>query len=455
RAVFSHHLQELVRQAASGERCWALLLVDLDHFKDINDLHGHAAGDLVICQTANRLKERTGDQGHVARLGGDEFAIILNQAEFTNQAADFAHRLTVELSKPIVSEEGLVLHTGASIGIVVCPEHGNETAEILSRADTALYKAKQMGRNTYCVFERGMGEEDHRRRILEADLAVAVDEGQFELFFQPRMTAASGVIDSYEALIRWQHPKKGMIGPGSFIPVAEQSGKIVAIGAWVIEEACRIAKQNLGAARVSVNVSPLQFREKNLIDNIAAILEKTGLPSHQLEIEITENVLIDDDERALTALRALKKIGCRVALDDFGTGYSSLGYLSRFPFDCIKIDRSFVQAMHTTENAGAIVETIIRLGRATNMSIVAEGVEHVEELETLVKHGCDEIQGFLVGRPAPLASLQRTAPDSVLAAMGQMQATTDGLVAQLRRTLPAKPANKPLRAKRGRTKRVS
>jgi Amt family ammonium transporter len=455
RAVFSHHLQDLVQQAARGERCWALLLVDLDHFKDINDLHGHAAGDLVICQTADRLKSCTGDQGHVARLGGDEFAVILNQAEFTNQAADFAHRLTVELSKPIVSDEGLVLHTGASIGIVVCPEHGNETAEILSRADTALYKAKQMGRNTYCVFERGMGEEDHRRRVLEADLAVALDEEQFELYFQPRMTASSGEIDSYEALIRWQHPEKGMIGPGSFIPVAEQSGKIVAIGAWVIEEACRIAKQKLGQARVSVNVSPLQFREKNLIDNIATILERTGLPAQQLEIEITENVLIDDDERALTALRALKKIGCRVALDDFGTGYSSLGYLSRFPFDCIKIDRSFVQAMHTTENAGAIVETIIRLGRATNMSIVAEGVEHVEELETLVKHGCDEIQGYLVGRPAPLAGLQRAAPDNVLAAMGQMQATTDGLVAQLRSTLPAKPANKPLRAKRSRTKRAS
>lgn len=455
RAVFSRHLRDVVQKADQGECNWALLLIDLDHFKDINDLHGHAAGDLVICETANRLKACTGDCGTVARLGGDEFAIILNQADFTNQVADFAHRLTMELSKPIVSDDRRVLHTGASIGIIVCPEHGDEAAQILSRADTALYKAKQMGRNTYCVFERGMDEEDHRRRVLEADLTVALEEEQFELFFQPRMTASSGVIDSYEALIRWSHPTKGMIGPGDFIPIAEQSGKIIAIGAWVIQEACRIAKQHLGSARVSVNVSPLQFREKNLVKNIAKILEETGLPPHQLEIEITENVLIDDDERALTALRALKNIGCRVALDDFGTGYSSLGYLSRFPFDCIKIDRSFVQAIHTAENASAIVETIIRLGQATNMTIVAEGVEQVEELQLLVSQGCHEIQGFLVGRPAPIKNLQTVAPEIVLSALDTAPAATDALVAQLRSSLPRPTISKPMPVKKIRVKRAS
>lgn len=457
RAVFSHHLKEAVERAETTGAKWSLLVIDLDHFKDINDLHGHAAGDLVIRKTAERLKKRTGELGTVARLGGDEFAIILNQAEFTNQIADFAHRLTGDLSEPIVSDDGLKLFTGASIGIVICPDLGDQPEQILSRADTALYKAKQMGRNTYQLFERGMDEEDYQRRVLEADLASAIENNEFELFFQPRMTAANGVIDSYEALIRWQHPEKGMIGPGDFIPVAEQSGKIVAIGTWVIREACRIAKQSLGDARVSINVSPLQFREKSLVETVADILDETGLPAHQLEIEITENVLIDDDERALSILLALKKIGCRIALDDFGTGYSSLGYLSRFPFDCIKIDRSFVQAMLTTDNASAIVETIIGLGRATNMTIVAEGVECVEELQLLVDQGCDEIQGFLVGRPAPLNALQRHAPEVVLGALGTLSIVTDGLVSQLQSVRPSKQArthkHKPIR--RSRAKRAS
>lgn len=457
RAVFSRDLKEAVRHSESNPTSWALLLIDLDHFKDINDLHGHAAGDLVIRETAARLKARTGKLGTVARLGGDEFAIILDQADFANQIADFAHRLTLDLSQPITSDDGLKLFTGASVGIVICPDHGDEPEQILSRADTALYKAKQMGRNTYQLFERGMDEEDYRRRVLEADLASAIENQEFELFFQPRMTAANGLIDSYEALIRWQHPEKGMIGPGDFIPVAEQSGKIVAIGTWVIEEACRIAKHHLGDARVSVNVSPLQFREKSLVEKVAGILAETGLPAHQLEIEITENVLIDDDERALSVLRALKKIGCRIALDDFGTGYSSLGYLSRFPFDCIKIDRSFVQAMLTTDNASAIVETIIGLGRATNMTIVAEGVERVEELKLLVKQGCDEIQGFLVGRPASLNGLQREAPETVLGALGSMPVIADGLVSQLHHALPSKSAHnsRPKPVKRSRIKKAS
>ena len=455
RAVFSHHLQKLVQRDDTGEASWALMLIDLDHFKDINDLHGHAAGDHVICETANRLTARTEGLGMVARLGGDEFAIILNRADFANQVADFAHRITLDLSKPIASEDGPMLFTGASVGVVICPDHGDDPAQILSRADTALYKAKQLGRNTYCVFEPGMDEDDRRRRVMEADMATALDEGQFELFFQPRMTASNGLIESYEALIRWQHPRKGTIGPGEFIPVAEQSGKIVPIGTWVIREACRVARDHLGSRRVSINLSPLQFREKTLVKTIASILDDTGLPAQQLEIEITENVLIEDDERALAALRALKKIGCRIALDDFGTGYSSLGYLSRFPFDSIKIDRSFVQAMHTAENAEAIVETIIRLGEATRMTIVAEGVEHVEELQLLVSQGCDEIQGYLVGRPAPLDGLQRAAPENVLAALSTLPSVTDGLVAQLRQSLPAKAKPSPKPVKRARTKRAS
>jgi ammonium transporter, Amt family len=414
RAVFSQKLDDMVQQSEKDGRSFALLLIDLDHFKDINDLHGHAAGDAVIRETATRMIECAGSFGTVARLGGDEFGLLLHNLEFSNQAADFAHRLTIRLSKPVTGEDGTLLHTGASIGIVICPESGTEVAQLLSRADTALYKAKKMGRNTYCLFERGMDEEDYRRRVLEADLSVALSEEQFELYFQPRMTTDSGNIESFEALIRWIHPQKGMIGPAEFIPVAEQSGKIIGIGNWVIRQACLIAKRTLGSARVSINVSPLQFRDKELVNTIAVVLKETDLPPQQLEIEITESVLIDDDERALATLRALKKMGCRIALDDFGTGYSSLSYLSRFPFDCIKIDRSFVQGISQTEHAGAIVQTIIRLGQATNMTIVAEGVEQVDELQMLVEMGCDEIQGFLIGRPASIINLQLKTPDSVL-----------------------------------------
>lgn len=435
RAVFSRNLEHAVQCAETNNNSWALLLIDLDHFKDVNDLHGHAAGDHVIRETAQRLKNQMRGIGSVARLGGDEFAIILDRVDFNNQIVDFAHRLTIELSRPITNANGPMLFTGASVGLVISPQTGLEPAHILSQADTALYRAKGLGRNTYCVFEPGMDEENSCRRLLEADLATAIEEEQFELYFQPRLGAASAVINSYEALIRWNHPDKGVVRPDKFISVAEDTGKIIPIGTWVIREACRIATQQLVGKRVSVNVCPLQFREKNLVETIGSILEETGLAPQLLEIEITENVLMEDDERALSALRALKKLGCQIALDDFGTGYSSLSYLSRFPFDCIKIDRSFINEMHQSENAGAIVETIIRLGQATGMTIVAEGVEEVDQLKSLIKKGCDEIQGYLVGRPVPVSELQHLAPDIVLTALGDVTNMTNGLVEDLRKTL--------------------
>ncbi|MEO0385591.1 MAG: ammonium transporter [Pseudomonadota bacterium] len=432
RAVFSHHLDTLLDEDTGTPANCAVMLLDLDHFKDINDLHGHAAGDLVIKETGKRLKALTGDAGSVGRLGGDEFAIILSNTHFINQVTDFAHRVTLELAKPIIGSNGLALHTAASIGIVYGPSCEQESGQVLSRADAALYRAKEHGRNTYCVYEVGMDEEDRRRRAIDAELTVAMLENQFEIYFQPRMATAGGMIDSYEALIRWNHPEKGLIGPGEFIPIAEQSGKIVPLGAWVMREACRLAKERLGHARVSVNVSPLQFRENNFVKDMAKVLTETGLAAERLEIEVTESLLIDDDERALAALRAIKKLGCRVALDDFGTGYSSLSYLSRFSFDCLKIDRSFVQQMHTSTSARSIVDTIIRLGRATGMSIVAEGVETIEELKDLAELGCDEIQGYLVGRPQPISDLQNEVPDCVLNALSSIEGLMDERLTQLR-----------------------
>ncbi len=432
RALFSDRLEQLFSAGAPGHQALAVMLLDLDHFKDINDLHGHAAGDLVIQETGKRLKGLIGDGGIVARLGGDEFAVILSQAHFVNQATDFAHRVTVELGKPIVDTDGMVLQTAASIGLVCFPDFGQDTGQILSRADAALYRAKEMGRNTYCVYEPGMDEEDRRKRAVDAELGDALLNDQFVVYFQPRLTTATGKIDSYEALLRWNHPEKGIVSPGEFISVAERSGKIAPIGAWVMREACRLAKEQLGTARVSVNVSTLQFREKNFVQDIAKVLDDTGLPPEQLEIEVTESLLIDDDERALAALRAIKKIGCHIALDDFGTGYSSLGYLSRFPFDCIKIDQSFVRDMRASKNASAIIDTIIRLGRATDMRIVAEGVERVEELGDLAELGCDEMQGYLIGRPVPISELRRAAPADVLAALSSIDEISDANLAQLR-----------------------
>lgn len=406
RTVFSERLSAVLAEARRRGGSAAVLMIDLDRFKEINDVHGHLAGDRVIRVTADRLKAMVPDTDTVSRLGGDEFAVIQHQIAFANQAADLAHRIVHALSQPIDCGNGLMLRSGASIGIAVSPLHGDDAEMIVSRADTALYKAKSLGRNTYCLFEDGMDAVLRKRRLLEADLARAVEQEEFVLHLQPRLDLRGNGIGSYEALIRWHHPDKGMISPNDFIPVAEQSGRIIAIGEWVLRQACAIARAHPEIPRISVNVSPLQFREKHFVQTVREVLETAGLPASRLELEVTENVLIDDDRRALQILTALKSLGVRIALDDFGTGYSSLAYLSRFPFDVIKIDRSFIRAMRETPSARSIVETIIRLGDALGMSVVAEGVEEADELRVLAEEGCNEVQGYLIGRPAPLSELQ-------------------------------------------------
>jgi Amt family ammonium transporter len=402
RALFNQKLNEMIRQTIATGMPSAVLLVDLDRFKDINDLHGHPAGDEVIKVTAERLREvvRPGDM--VARLGGDEFGILQSGVQFASLSEELAHRIVGELAKPITVGPGISIRTGASMGVAICPRDGLLDAQLITHADTALYHAKNQGRNRYALFEPGMDAELRQRQMLEADLVPAIEEQQFLLYFQPRLDVVRGEVGGYEALIRWQHPDRGLINPGDFIPVAENSGKIVPIGTWVMREACRVAMADLGQATISVNVSPVQFRDKQFVETVTNALKDSGLPPERLEIEITESVLIDDDARAIALLNHLKGLGVRVALDDFGTGYSSLGYLSRFPFDTIKIDRSFLKNIRTGEDALAIVDTIIRLGRALNMNIVAEGVEHIEELKLLAERGCHEIQGFILARPAPV-----------------------------------------------------
>lgn len=429
RALFNDRLVAMIKHTIKTGTPSAVLLVDLDRFKDINDLHGHPAGDEVIKVTAGRLRQLVRADDMVARLGGDEFAILQARVEFPSQAEELAHRIVHELAKPIEVAQGIRIRVGASVGVAICPRDGLQDVQLVSRADTALYQAKNNGRNQYALFEPGMDAELRRRQTLDADLLPALENGEFKLWFQPRMDLSTGEIVSYEALIRWQHPKSGLINPADFIPVAEHSGKIVQIGSWVLDEACRLAASSLDGRAVSVNVSPVQFRDRHFIETVSRALDKSGLSPDRLEIEITESVLIDDVERAVSLLKDLKLLGIRIALDDFGTGYSSLSYLSRFPFNTIKIDRAFLKDLRADKDALAIVDTIIRLGRALQMNIVAEGVEHETEVGLLASRGCHEIQGFVLGRPQPLSDLATIPPPGVLTAIS----ATDSGPAALRR----------------------
>ncbi|TYC63649.1 ammonium transporter [Rhodobacterales bacterium] len=420
RAVFNAELKQASKKSQRSGCTGALLLIDLDRFKDINDLHGHPVGDRVIRMTADRLRHcsRVGDT--VSRLGGDEFAIIQNGIQFSNQAEDMALRLVQALSEPIDCGHGLVLKPSASVGIALIKGEESED-QLISNADIALYNAKNSGRHTYCLFQDGMGDKVRQRRALEKDLTTALAEGLFELHFQPRLNLARGQIESYEALIRWKHPVEGLVNPSDFIPVAEASGQIVSIGKYVLEESLRVASSAIPTANISLNVSPVQFRDREFVDDVEHAIAQSGVPAERIELEITESTLIEDDARALAVLNRLKSIGVKIALDDFGVGYSSLSYLSRFPFDCIKIDRSFVREARRNYGSLAIIETVVRLGRALKMEVVAEGVEDTEILCLLAQRGCHEAQGFLIGHPAPVDKLVRSVPPEVREALDKLE----------------------------------
>jgi len=417
RAVFNAELAQVLKRAEDAPVTAALLLLDLDRFKDINDLHGHPVGDQVIKVTADRLRGITRGADTVSRLGGDEFAIVVKHIQFSAQAQDLAMRIVQALSEPIECEGGLKIRPSTSVGVALIGGSRETADQIISNADVALYRAKSMGRHTYCMFQPGMGDEVRQRRNLEKDLTDAIYEEQFELYFQPRVDLKNREITSYEALIRWNHPEKGLISPADFIPVAEGSGQIVQIGKWVLAAALRAAAEGMTGHRISINVSPVQFRDKDFIEDIRTAIAASGVPAGRLEIEVTETTLIEDDSRALSILTVLKEIGVHIALDDFGVGYSSLGYLSRFPFDSIKIDRSFVVEAGRNASSRAIIETVVRLGRALNMRIVAEGIEDMDTLLMLCECGCDEVQGYLLGRPAPLDRICRILEPDILQAL--------------------------------------
>ncbi|BCM85495.1 EAL domain-containing protein [Methylobacterium indicum] len=379
-----------------GAPC-AILWLDLDRFKVVNDTLGHAAGDTLLCEVGRRMSAvlRPGDT--LARLGGDEFAVLLSGGDPV-VATQAASRLVEAMQAPIrVADRPM--HVGVSIGVVLAPGHGEDADTLMARADRALYSAKAAGRSTFRLYDPAMDEAAAERRGLELDLRLGLDRGEFVLHYQPIVTTAERRTVCREALVRWHHPTRGLVSPGAFIPLAEETGLIERLGAWILRQACRDAATWTDGARVAVNVSAAQVRHGPLIAAIQAALHESGLGSDRLEIEITESMLVDGE--AVDLLLALRRLGLRIALDDFGTGYSSLSYLRRFPFDAIKIDRSFIADIANPDTA-AIVRAVVGIAVQLGATVTAEGVETEDQLAAARREGCTEMQGYLFGRPAPL-----------------------------------------------------
>ena len=390
-------LDQALRLARRTQAQIAVCCLDLDGFKAVNDTLGHAAGDLLLRQVAARMLDECRDSDVVARVGGDEFVVVLQTGADSERTAALAERLVHVLARPF-ELDGVVAHIGTSIGISFFPEDGKTTATLFKCADTALYRAKERGRGQFCLFEAGMDRAARERRELEHDLRAALSTEALSLHYQPLFDGGGEVI-AFEALIRWQHPTRGAIPPDRFIPLAEQCGLILPIGEWVLRTACRTAASWPQNCRIAVNLSPAQFQRGRLPDLVATVLAESGLLPSRLELEVTEGVLIEDAGHALAMLNELRALGVRVVLDDFGTGYSSLGYLHSFPFDKVKIDRSFINRIETDRNAWTIVDAIIAMSHKLDLEVTAEGIETEAQLSMLTGQGCDEMQGYLLGRP--------------------------------------------------------
>jgi diguanylate cyclase (GGDEF)-like protein len=380
--------------------------LDLDQFKAVNDTFGHPVGDKLLKIVADRLRGLARETDTIARMGGDEFVIVQAPIADPADATTLAQRIIALMSEPF-DIDGHQAIIGASIGIAVGPGDGLSPDKLLRNADLALYRAKGDGRGTFRFFEPAMDLQMQTRRIMEQDLRKALPAGEFELYYQPVVNLASNDISGFEALIRWKHPERGMISPATFIPLAEEIGFIVPIGEWVIRQACATASQWPDNLRVAVNISAVQFRNPGLMQVIVGALAASGLHPTRLEIEITETALLQNREATLAVLHQLRALGIRIAMDDFGTGYSSLTYLQCFPFDKIKIDRSFVRDI--TENTGSlnIVRAVAALANGMGMTATAEGVETREQLDKIVSEGCTEMQGFLFSKPLPAQEIER------------------------------------------------
>jgi diguanylate cyclase (GGDEF)-like protein/PAS domain S-box-containing protein len=399
RAAFSEHLASVLARARASGESFAVACVDLDRFKEVNDIFGHTVGDGLLRAVSARL--RTAAEGAVlTRIGGDEFTLISTGGPQAATAEALADRLHAAVADDL-DVDGQMLRTGLSIGIAIYPTDGADEMTLVANADAALYRAKAEGRGRTRFFDLDMDKRLRERRALQHELRSALGRDEFELHYQPQ-ALMNGEFVGLEALVRWRNPARGMVSPGMFIPLAEESGLIIPIGEWILREACREAASWPRPLRIAVNLSPIQFRHGDLAELVLKVLLQTGLAPSRLELEITEGVLVEDFGRAVSVLRRLKSLGVRIAMDDFGTGYSSLSYLQAFPFDKIKIDQSFISNVRTNAQSAAIVCAVIGLARGLQLPVLAEGVETQDQLAFLSQEACDEVQGYFVGRPFPI-----------------------------------------------------
>ena len=392
RTLLHERLSHALARAQRHGRSLAVLLVDLDRFKHVNDTLGHEAGDALIQVAARRLYDCLRETDTMARQGGDEFVVLMDELPDREPVIGVSQRILDAMVQPFVID-GQEIHVTASIGISVYPDDGRT---LLRNADIALYRAKDRGRNNYQFYSSQIDKYSRERLALESGLRRALERNELRLHYQPKVDVATGRVCGMEALLRWQHPQLGWVPPNAFIPIAEETGLIRPIGAWVLKTAClqnRAWQQGLQRFPVAVNLSPRQFADESLLDDIKSALAESGLHGSDLELEITESMVMDDPEQAVSILRRLKELGIRVAIDDFGTGYSSLAYLKRFPIDSVKVDRSFVQDIPTDVNSMAIAQAVIAMAHSLRLKVVAEGVESEAQLSFLRGEGCDEIQG--------------------------------------------------------------
>lgn len=398
RVAFNETLEAALRRLALSGEEFAVLLLDLDRFKEVNDKFGHPAGDEFLVQVASRLQRCTRAAEHVARIGGDEFALVMANLARPEEALEIAERF-IAAFKESFQIEGRQIVGATSVGIVLAPRDGNAPFDVMKNADAALYRAKKAGPGTICFFEASDDRASRDRKALQSDLAGAIARNELFLVFQPFLDLDQSRITGFEALLRWQHPQRGLVPPSEFIPIAEETGLIHEIGEWVIRRACATVAEWPDEIRVAVNFSAAQFHNAGILQIIVQALAEAKIAPHRLEIEITESMLLSKYGSAESVLNALLQLGVTVALDDFGTGFSSLTYLRKLPFSRIKIDQSFIRDMLVQPDCAAIVKSVIGLARDLRIDVVAEGVETADQLEYLRQISCDEVQGYLISRP--------------------------------------------------------
>ncbi|MBP3950221.1 EAL and GGDEF domain-containing protein [Bacillus suaedae] len=410
RRLFEERVQEELMSAKLESRKLAVILLDIDRFKFINDTLGHAIGDKVLKELAQMLGALVSETDVVARMAGDEFLILIPALTSTDYVETLAKAILKRLEAPIIVDHYELFVTG-SIGITIYPESGEDLSHLIKNADLAMYAAKKSKLNSYKLFSPAMERASFKHFELQNDLRKAIHSDEFELYYQPKVRSHTRQIVGAEALIRWNHPTRGIVSPGEFIPLAEESGLIVPLGEWVLENVCKQIRKweakGYPAIVVSLNFSALQMLQKGLVDTVEAILDEHNVAGESIEIEITESLILNDDSDLLKKLEQLRELGIRIAIDDFGTGYSSLSYLTKYKFNTIKLDRSFIHDIHTSPDNQAIIKFIIQLSNQLKMKVVAEGVELEEQLAHLVEMNCDEIQGFLFSKPLPVGQFER------------------------------------------------